>query len=284
MMVRTAAPLLALVASACFAQTVGAFSPNVKYGFHTEETQPRAIHCQSGEDNDPTLTRRELVQWTGIALSALMLGSSLPAAAEITPRTIVLTGANSGIGFQAALRLAQQGHTLVLPCRTFDKSAETVKQLQTQVSSGTLIPAECNLASLESIQSFSKELPSLLSGDKLLDTVCLNAGLARNTAATDVLRTAEGFELTVGTNHFGHFYLNHLLLPMVRPSVGRIVVTASSLHDPDSPGGAQGEKATLGDLQGLERDGRNFEMVDGNPFNADKAYKDSKVSVNCVGK
>jgi hypothetical protein len=43
-------------------------------------------------------------------------------------------------------------------------------------------------------------------------------------------------------------------------------------------GGAQGETATLGDLQGLKRDGSNFEMVDGAPFNADKAYKDSKVS------
>jgi hypothetical protein len=57
------------------------------------------------------------------------------------------------------------------------------------------------------------------------------------------------------------------------------VVTASGVHDPESPGGAQGEKATLGDLKGLERDGINFDMVDGNEFNADKAYKDSKVSI-----
>lgn len=64
---------------------------------------------------------------------------------------------------------------------------------------------------------------------------------------------------------------------MVNPNGGRIVVTASEVHDPQSPGGKQGEKATLGDLTGLERDGRFFEMVDGNPFNADKAYKDSKL-------
>ena len=63
---------------------------------------------------------------------------------------------------------------------------------------------------------------------------------------------------------------------MLSPSAN-IVVTASGVHDPDSPGGAQGETATLGDLTGLERDGNMFEMVDGNPFNADKAYKDSKV-------
>jgi hypothetical protein len=82
---------------------------------------------------------------------------------------------------------------------------------------------------------------------------------------------------SVGTNHLGHFYLNHLLLPKVNQNAGRIVVTASGVHDPESPGGAQGRTATLGNLEGLERDGRRFEMVDGEPYDGDKAYKDSKV-------
>ena len=75
-----------------------------------------------------------------------------------------------------------------------------------------------------------------------------------------------GCEL-VGTNHFGHFYLNSLLLPKVAKD-GKIVVTASGVHDPDSPGGAQGERATLGDLKGLETEGRHCEMIDGGAFNA----------------
>jgi protochlorophyllide reductase len=81
----------------------------------------------------------------------------------------------------------------------------------------------------------------------------------------------------VGTNYLGHFYLNHLLLPKIETSSGKIVVTASGVHDPESPGGAQGETATLGNLEGFERDGKNFEMVNGEPYNGDKAYKDSKV-------
>jgi len=113
--------------------------------------------------------------------------------------------------------------------------------------------------------------------------VCYNAGLARNTEAKDVARTKQGFELTVGTNHLGHFYLNHLLLKssLIEREGGRIVVTASSVHDPDSPGGAQGVLATLGDLGGFERAVTNgsgkFDMVNGGEFNADKAYKDSKL-------
>jgi NAD(P)-dependent dehydrogenase (short-subunit alcohol dehydrogenase family) len=111
--------------------------------------------------------------------------------------------------------------------------------------------------------------------------VCLNAGVARKTDATDVARTQDGFELTVGTNHLGHFYLQHLLLPLLSRSKigGRLVITASGVHDPQSPGGAQGVPATLGNLLGLERDGKRFEMVDGGAFNADKAYKDSKVHI-----
>ena len=64
---------------------------------------------------------------------------------------------------------------------------------------------------------------------------------------------------------------------MINPVGGRVVVTASGVHDPESPGGAQGIPATLGDLSGLEKEGKNCEMIDGSPFNADKAYKDSKV-------
>lgn len=195
-------------------------------------------------------------------------------------QTILVTGANSGIGFEACKRLAKQGHRLVLACRTLEKAETAARAIEEYGGAGTfIIPAACDLASLQSIQAFANKLPSLV-GDQKLDCVCYNAGLCLDQFATDVTRTADGFELTVGTNHFGHFYLNHLLLPQLDQSTGRIVVTSSSVHDPDSSGGAQGVPATLGDLQGLELQGRDCEMIDGGSFNGDKAYKDSKV---CAG-
>jgi len=172
--------------------------------------------------------------------------------------------------------------------RTLQKANEAVDKIKTAIANDSddafaaistinsvkLIPMECDLADLRNIDSFVKQL----NNDKF-DAVCYNAGLARNTDAKDVKRTKQGFELTVGTNHLGHFYLNQLIMSLIKDT-GRIVVTASGVHDPDSPGGAQGATATLGDLAGFERaavsDGK-FDMVDGGVFNADKAYKDSKL-------
>ncbi len=144
-----------------------------------------------------------------------------------------------------------------------------------------LIPMECDLADLKSIDKFVKDWKTTNGDSASFDAVCYNAGVARNTEATDVLRTAQGFELTIGVNHLGHFYLNNLIMPLINKDTGRIVVTASSVHDPDSPGGAQGKLATLGDLKGFEdavaSGTKKFDMVDGGEFNADKAYKDSKL-------
>jgi protochlorophyllide reductase len=266
-------------------------------------------------------TRRDLlVQTRGAILASLILATttatiSSSALADDTAtsrtKTIVVTGSNSGVGFEACKRLAAAGHTLVLACRTEAKAQAAVDRIREQVfesqesKGGILIPAECDLADLQSIRTLAENIPDLIDG-KRIDTLCLNAGLSRNTASTDCARTKDGYELTgecrsieyarlrvtsfllhsflralpltstVGTNHFGHFYLNHLLLPNMAKD-GQIVVTASSVHDPESPGGAQGEKATLGNLRGLEEQGRDCEMVDGNSFNADKAYKDSKL-------
>lgn len=140
---------------------------------------------------------------------------------EVKKRTIIVTGCNSGIGLDAVMRFAQN-HKVIFACRTLEKAENAVRQVQTLLSSAgnsvnhlDLIPLECNLASLKSISTFAEGVAGLLGDTGKLDVLALNAGLARNVASKDVLRTEEGFELTVGTNHLGHFYLTNLLLPLV---------------------------------------------------------------------
>ena len=145
-------------------------------------------------NTDQGSSRRDvLVQAGGIALSTLLAGFPAAAVGRGEPQTIVITGANSGIGFEACKRLAAQGHNLVLACRTIEKARDTASRLEEYKAGGTLIPAECNLASLKSIDTFAADLKSLVGK---IDVLCLNAGLARNTGAKDVARTEDGFELT----------------------------------------------------------------------------------------
>ena len=138
-------------------------------------------------------TRRDvLIQSGGLALASLLLGK--PAGA-LTPSTILVTGANSGVGFEACKRLAREGHNLILACRTIDKATAAAGELK-GFGSGALLPAECDLGNLKCIDSFVRQLPGLLGDGAKIDAVCLNAGLSRNTAAKDCARTADGFELT----------------------------------------------------------------------------------------
>ena len=147
--------------------------------------------------------RDVIIETAGLALTSMLVGSPpwlvrAEETASITPQTMIITGSNSGIGFEACKRLVQKGHRLVLACRTLEKARGVAEQLR-EYGDGSSIPAECDLANLASIKSFSENLPSLLSDSKI-DRLCLNAGLARNAGATDCVRTVDGFELT-GTYH-----------------------------------------------------------------------------------
>jgi protochlorophyllide reductase len=104
----------------------------------------------------------------------------------------------------------------------------------------------------------------------------LNAGL-QYSGASEPRWSAQGFELTVAVNHLAHQVLLQRLLPLLlQGTAPRLVVTSSEVHDPSSAGGKVGQPAGLGDLAGL-RQGPGAAMLNGGPFNAEKAYKDSKL-------
>ena len=172
----------------------------------------RELGLCSSTPTPPINRRRELLlrqtpqKISSLILASLILGeSSVNAQQQLTEmepvikaKTIVITGANSGIGFEACKRLMTKGHTIILACRSMEKAQEAIRRIQQQdttISSyhGTLIPAECDLADLSSIQTF---VTNLSTTHTKIDTLCLNAGVARNTAATDCARTKDGLELT----------------------------------------------------------------------------------------
>lgn len=185
---------------------------------------------------------------------------------------ICITGSSAGIGLAAAKRLVADGHVVYHACRSLERAKQAV-----QLAGGG-IPIECDLANLDSVVECANKLQEM----ERLDVLCLNAGVALSASVPRLTR--QGFEETIGVNHIGHFVLANLMYKKLKANGGgRLVVTASSVHDPETPGGkSSGKTATLGDLSGL---GVNLKitptgaaMIDGVvQFDGPKAYKDSKL-------
>lgn len=188
--------LLVLAASDVVAYTPGETAQRCRPSNGAPSPESPSVRASTSTST----TRRDiLIQTQALVLSSLVLGTdSIPTFAQDVPKqVIVVTGSNSGIGFEACKRLAAQGHTLVLACRTIEKAQRAAERIQeTTAVTGTLIPAECDLADMKSIRSFADTLKI-----SKINTLCLNAGLSRNTAATDCARTIDGFELTGKRSH-----------------------------------------------------------------------------------
>jgi light-dependent protochlorophyllide reductase len=140
------------------------------------------------------------------------------------------------------------------------------------------IPMVCDLADMKSIRTFADDCKAAAP---TLDVLCLNAAVAPSTKAEVAKRTVDGFEEAIGVNHLGHSLLAALLQPhLTAGPTKRLVVTASSVHDPDQPGGAINGKsgATLGDLSGFGATSGPMVMCDGaTEYDGSKVYKDSKL-------
>ena len=131
---------------------------------------------------------------------------------DLTGRTVVVTGANSGIGRAAAHVFAGRGARVVLAVRSLEKGREAAATMTGQVEVRRL-----DLADLASVRAFAEDFTDPV------DLLVNNAGVM----IPPLTRTADGFELQFGTNHLGHFALTNLLLPRVRE---RVVTVSSTGH------------------------------------------------------
>jgi protochlorophyllide reductase len=130
----------------------------------------------------------------------------------MTQKTVVITGASSGVGLYAAKALAQQGWHVVMACRDLPKT-ETAAQ-SVGMSPGSYSIIHIDLGSLESVRKFVTDFRAT---GKSLDALVCNAAVYLP-LLKEPMRSPEGYELSVATNHFGHFLLCNLLLEDLKAS------------------------------------------------------------------
>jgi len=140
-------------------------------------------------------------------------------------RRALITGANSGIGFEAALELARHGAELILPARTLAKAEDAVARIRREVPAANITPAILDLASLASVHAFADFVTARFPGQSL-DLLINNAGVM---AVPTRELTVDGYERQFATNYLGPFALTALLFASIKPQPGsRIVIVSSS--------------------------------------------------------
>src|SRR5690242_10713287 len=147
-----------------------------------------------------------------------------------TGRTAVVTGANTGLGYETANALAAKGAHVVLAVRNLDKGNAAADLIRRANAGASVSVQKLDLGSLASIRSAADQLRSDFSS---IDLLINNAGVMMPPKST----TEDGFELQFGTNHLGHFGLTNLLLDRIVATPGSRVVTVSSVGHRFARGG-----------------------------------------------
>lgn len=139
-------------------------------------------------------------------------------------QTVIVTGANSGMGLATTVELARQGAHVIMLCRSRQRGELALAEARRQSGSERIELMLCDLGSLASIRAFAD---SFLANHKVLDVLVNNAGVVTVKRQT----TSDGFEAMTGVNHLGHFLLTQLLLEaLIRSLQGRIVNVSSGAH------------------------------------------------------
>ncbi|MFK4760053.1 SDR family NAD(P)-dependent oxidoreductase [Microbacterium sp. ZW T5_45] len=144
----------------------------------------------------------------------------MPTLLDLRGRTVLVTGANAGIGYWCVEELAARGARVLLGCRSAERAASAVASVRTQVPDADLAVAPLDLGSLQSIADAASAL------DERIDVVICNAGVK---AATRSARTLDGLDLMMGTNFLGHFALL-AQLDQVLAAEARVVSVGSLAH------------------------------------------------------
>lgn len=171
---------------------------------------------------------------------------------DLSGKIVIVTGANTGLGYETALALYEKGAHVVLACRDIHKAQQAIAKIKKHKGTGILEVARLNLESLQQINEFSE---AFMQKHPQLHVLINNAGVAMPPAS----KTREGYELQFGTNFLGHFALTGLLYPLLLATPTSRIVTVSS-------NGYQGAIIDFDNLR-LEKD-----------YNPIREYRQSKLA------
>lgn len=172
---------------------------------------------------------------------------------DLTGRRVIVTGANSGLGYETARALAQHGATVTLAVRSVPKGRDAADRIRDLTPSAAVTAEELDLASLASVRAFAQRWTA--ANPDGLHLLVNNAGVM----AIPRRETADGFEMQLGTNHLGHFALTGLLLDaLAAVPDARVVTVSSAAH--------RFGRMDFDDLMGTRR------------YNAWRAYGQSKLA------
>merc|ERR1712227_346580 len=137
-----------------------------------------------------------------------MQGPKVTSKAKLDGKTVVITGANTGIGKTTALDLSKRGAKVVMLCRDMERAEKAAEEVR-EATKGEVIVHKLDLAALASVRECAEQLGN--SPEKI-DILINNAGIM----ACPKMKTKDGFEMQFGTNHLGHFLLTNLLMPQLK--------------------------------------------------------------------
>ena len=144
--------------------------------------------------------------------------------ATLHGKTVIITGANTGIGLETAVDLAKRGARVVLACRSVEKGRAAVEAVKSRSKNENVVFVKLDLASLKSVRDFSDRI---LQDEARIDILINNAGVM----VPPYTKTEDGFELQIGVNHLAHFLLTNLLLERIKEAPSpRIVNVSSEAH------------------------------------------------------
>lgn len=148
--------------------------------------------------------------------------------AKLDGKVVVITGANTGIGKETAKDISKRGARVIVLCRNIDKANAAAEEISKETGNAVEVE-KLDLSSLKSVRECAQKI---LDKEEKIDILVNNAGVM----ACPKTLTEDGFEMQIGTNHFGHFLLTELLLPLVKKSKEsgfhpRIVIVSSLAHE-----------------------------------------------------